>query len=202
MSRVGKKPIIIPGGVEVKIEDNIVIVKGPKGELSYETRPEIEAVIKEGKIFVLPQIDTKLRTKTPKENKFPTGQASSVRGKKAKVLWGLTRTLISNLIKGVTEGYQKKLEIEGLGYRAALEGEDLILQVGFTHPVKIKCPAGIKFSVEKNVITVSGIDKELVGQVAAKIRRVRPPEPYKGKGIRYFGEVIRRKAGKRAATTG
>ena len=179
MSRVGKKPIEIPKGVEVKVEGSEVIGKGPKGELSQSFRPEIKVELREEKIFVLPQMETK----------------------KTKALWGLTRALIANLIFGVTEGYEKKLEIQGLGYRASIEGEDLILQIGFTHPVKIKAPGGIKFSVEKNIITVSGIDKELVGQIAAKIRKVRKPEPYKGKGIRYQGEVIRRKAGKKAATT-
>jgi len=178
MSRIGKKPIPIPEGVEVKINDNKVIIRGPEGELSKEIRPEIRVEFKEGKIFVLPKSQTK----------------------KTNAFWGLSRALIFNMIKGVTEGYQKKLEIEGLGYRASLEGTDLILQVGFSHPVKIKPPEGIKFSVEKNIITVSGIDKELVGQVAAKIRKVRPPEPYKGKGIRYLGEIIRRKAGKKAVT--
>jgi len=179
MSRIGKKPILIPENVEVKIDDDIVTVKGPKGELSQEIRPEIKVEVKEKKVFVSPKFQIK----------------------KTGAFWGLTRTLIFNLIKGVTEGYEKKLEIEGLGYRVSLEEIDLILQVGFTHPVKIKAPPGIKFSVEKNIITVSGINKELVGQIAAKIRRVRPPEPYKGKGIRYFGEVIRRKAGKKAVTT-
>ncbi len=179
MSRIGKKPILIPEGVEVKIEGKKVIVKGPKGQLSKEIPPEIKTELREGKIFVFPQIETK----------------------KSKALWGTMRQLISNLIDGVTKGFEKKLEIEGLGYRAALEGEDLVLEVGFAQPVKIKTPAGIKFSVEKNVITVFGTDKELVGQVAAKIRKVRPPEPYKGKGIRYLGEVIRRKAGKKVVTT-
>jgi len=180
MSRVGKKPILIPADVEVKIEDKVVIIKGPKGELSREIRPEIKIEQKENKIFVIPQILTK----------------------KTKAFWGLTRTLIANMIKGVTEGYQKKLEIEGLGFRANLEGDNLVLQVGFSHPIKIEPPPGIKFSVEKNIITVSGSDIELVGQVAANIRKVKPPEPYKGKGIRYLGEVIRRKMGKKVATTG
>ncbi len=180
MSRIGKKPILIPAGVETKIQEWKVIVKGPKGELSREIRPEIKIEIKEGKIFVAPEINTK----------------------ETKALWGLTRALIANMIKGVTEGYEKKLQLEGLGYRASLEKEDLVLQVGFTHPVKIKTPKGIKFLVEKNIITVSGIDKELVGQITAKIRKVCPTEPYKGKGIRYVGEVIRKKAGKKATTTG
>jgi len=191
MSRIGKKPILIPEDVEVKIEPaqvsskfgagegQKVVVKGPKGELSQEVRPEIKVETKGGQIFISPKIETK----------------------RTSAFWGLTRALIANMIRGVTEGYEKKLEIEGLGYRAQLEGENLVLSVGFTHPVKIDCPSGIKFSIEKNVITVSGVDKELVGQIASKIRKVRPPEPYKGKGIKYQGEVIRRKAGKKVVTT-
>lgn len=179
MSRIGKKPILIPEGVEVKIEDQKVVVNGPKGELQKEFRPEIEVEVRENKIFVRPKIKTK----------------------KTNALWGLTRALLDNLIKGVTEGFEKKLEIEGLGFRASMEGGDLVLFVGFSHPVRIKAPEGIKFSVEKNMITVAGIDKELVGQLAAKIRKAKPPEPYKGKGIRYVGEVVRRKVGKKAVTT-
>jgi len=179
MSRIGKKPILIPEDVEVKIEGKTVIIKGPKGELSKEIRPEIKIEIKENKIFISLQTETKQN----------------------RALWGLTRSLLANIIKGVKEGFEKKLEIEGIGYRAILSGENLELFVGFTHPVKIKTPKDIKFSVEKNVITVSGVDKELVGQIAAQIRKVRPPEPYKGKGIRYQGELVRRKVGKRAVTT-
>ncbi len=178
MSRVGKKPIEIPENVEVKIEGQKVIIKGLKGELSREIRPEIKVEVKGNQIFVLPKEETK----------------------KTKAFWGLTRTLLANMTKGVTEGYEKKLEIEGLGFKALVEGEDLKLLVGFTHPVKIKAPQDIKFLVEKNVITVSGIDKEKVGLVAAMIRKVKPPEPYKGKGIRYQGEIVRRKVGKKAAT--
>jgi len=179
MTRIGKKPILIPENVEVKIEGQKIIVKGPKGELQKEIRPEIKFEIKDKEIFVLPKIKTK----------------------KTEALWGTSWALLANMIKGVVDGFEKKLEIEGLGYKATLEGNDLILFVGFSHQVKIKTPLSIKFSVEKNIITVSGIDKELVGQIAAKIRKVRPPEPYKGKGIRYLGEVIRRKAGKKVATT-
>lgn len=179
MSRVGKKPILIPEGVEVKIEGQKVIIKGPKGELSRQIRPEIYLEVKENKIFVAPQMESK----------------------KTKAFWGLTRSLIFNMVKGVKEEYEKKLEIEGLGYKASLEGKDLVLYIGFTNPVKIMAREGIKFSVEKNVIIVFGFDKELVGQLAAKIKKTRPPEPYKGKGIRYFKEVIRRKEGKKAATT-
>lgn len=179
MSRVGKKPILIPEGVQVEIEGQKITIKGLKGELSRECRPEIGIELKEKKIFVLPKIETK----------------------QTKPLWGTTRALIANMIKGVKEGYEKKLEIEGLGFKATLEGNDLTLSVGFSHPVKIKTPPGIKISVEKNIITVSGIDKELVGQIASKIRKTKPAEPYKGKGIKYVGEVIRRKAGKKVVTT-
>jgi len=178
MSRIGKKPILIPPGVDVKIEDNLVVIKGPKGELFQKIRPEIKIEIKEGKIFVSPKIETK----------------------KTKAFWGLTRTLLFNMIKGVVEGYEKKLQIEGLGYKAEIEGGNLVLRVGFSHPVKVEAPKGIKFSVDKNIITVSGIDKELVGQIAAKIRKIRPPEPYKGKGIRYLGEVVKIKPGKKVVT--
>lgn len=179
MSRIGKKPILIPEDVEVKIEGKRIIAKGPKGELAKEIRPEIKIEEKENKIFVNLQTETK----------------------KNKPLWGLTRAIIANTIKGVKEGFEKKLEIEGLGYKALISDDNLELFVGFTHSVRIKAPEGIKFSVEKNIITVSGADKELVGQIAAKIREVKPPEPYKGKGIRYLGEVIRKKIGKKAVAT-
>lgn len=178
MSRIGKKPIEIPKGVEVKVENNTVFVKGPRGELQKDVPLEIKIEIKDNEIFVSPGKETK----------------------RTKALWGLFRTLIFNMTKGVTDGYEKKLEIHGVGYRANLEGEDLILLVGFSDPVKINKVEGIEFSVEKSIITISGIDKELVGQIAAKIRKVRKPEPYKGKGIRYLGEEVRRKSGKKAAT--
>ena len=178
MSRIGKRPIKIPSNVEVKIEGNRVTIKGPKGELSREIRPEIKVEESKGSLVVFP------KTKT----------------KKSKAFWGLTRALLNNMVKGVYEGYEKKLEIQGLGYKANLEGETLVLMAGFTHPVKIETPPGIKITTEKKIITVSGIDKELVGQTASSIKKVRPVEPYKGKGIRYVGEVVRRKAGKKAAT--
>jgi len=180
MSRVGKKPILIPPGVEIKTEGQRIVVKGPKGEIQREVRPEIKIEVKEGKIIFSPQQETK----------------------KTNAFWGLTRALIFNMVKGVTDGYEKKLQIEGVGYRAGLEGDSLVLKLGFSHPVKVKQPEGIKFLVEKNIVSVSGIDKELVGQLAAKIRKVSPPEPYKGTGIRYFGEVVRRKAGKKVVTAG
>ena len=177
MSRIGKKHIRIPSGVTITIDDNNqVLVKGPKGELSRYIRPEIKVSQSENEIIVSPAKITK-RTNS---------------------LWGLSRTLIANMVIGVVDGYSKKLEIQGVGYRANLEVEDLILLVGFSHPVKIDHAKEIKFEVEKNIITVSGIDKELVGSLAAKIRAVRPPEPYKGKGIRYEGEYVRRKSGKKA----
>ncbi|MDD3399581.1 MAG: 50S ribosomal protein L6 [Candidatus Paceibacterota bacterium] len=179
MSRIGKKPILIPQGVEIKIEGQKVTVKGPKGELSREVRPEIKVVQEDSQLVISPQKETK----------------------ETAAFWGLTRALLANDIKGVTEGFVKRLEIEGVGYRAALEGQDLNLQMGFSHPVKIKAPEGITFSVEKNVIIVSGIDKGLVGQTSARIRAVKPPEPYKGKGIRYEGEQVRRKLGKKAVAT-
>lgn len=179
MSRVGKKPIKIPEGVQVQIEGQKVKVKGPKGELEREIRPEIAIEQKEDKIFLSPR----------------------GKDKKARAFWGLSRSLIANMVEGVSKGFEKQLEIQGVGYKAKLEGEDLILEVGYSHPVKVKAPPGIGFSVEKNIITVSGIDKELVGNTAARIRKVRKPEPYKGKGIRYKGEQVRRKEGKKAVTT-
>ncbi len=192
MSRIGKKPILIPENVEIKLENNRIIIKGPKGELQREIRPDVKIGIKGKEMLITPcnakgDISGKTRYK--------------INNKKNRAYWGLTRAVLFNMIKGVTEGYEKKLEIEGVGYKARKEGDDLILQIGFSHPVKIKQPEGIKFSIEKNVIIVSGIDKELIGQIAAKIRAVRPPEPYKGKGIKYQGEVIRRKAGKKVVTT-
>jgi len=176
MSRIGKKPIAIPDGIEIEINGNVVTVKGPKGELKREIRSEVKVEKEDNQVLLAP----------------------AKKSKKTKAFWGLFRTLIFNMIKGVKEGYEKKLEIKGVGYKANLEGEDLILNVGYSHPVRIKKPEGITFSVERNIITVSGIDKELVGQIAAKIRKVRKPEPYKGKGIRYLGEEVRRKVGKKA----
>lgn len=180
MSRVGKKPILIPQGVTIEIENQTIKISGPKGSLSYKIEPEIKIEIKDGQILLQPKTE----------------------GKRSNTLWGLTRALLNNMIKGVTDGYEKKLEIEGLGFRVQLSGENLLLYVGYSHSVEIKAPSGIKFSVEKNIITVSGISKELVGQTAAVIRDVKPPEPYKGKGIRYAGEKIKKKMGKKAVATG
>jgi large subunit ribosomal protein L6 len=184
MSRIGKKSIQIPVGVDVKIEVTgpkvqKMTVKGPKGELSQVIPEEVKSEVKDGKIFIL----------------------SQVQNKRTGAIWGLMRALVFNMVKGVTEGYEKKLEIEGVGYSAQLKGDELELRVGYINTIKIKAPQGIKFSVEKNVISVSGIDKELVGQMAAQIRKAKPAEPYKGKGIKYQGEIIRRKVGKRVAAT-
>ncbi|OGZ18782.1 MAG: 50S ribosomal protein L6 [Candidatus Nealsonbacteria bacterium RBG_13_42_11] len=181
MSRIGKKPIPIPTGVEVKIDGNKIQVLGPKGELSREIRPEIKIEIKEGIISL------SLRGEETKENKS---------------LWGLSAAIINNMIKGVTVGFEKKLEIQGVGYKSEVQGDTLVLNVGFSHQVKMKISPQVKIAVEKNtLITVSGTDKELVGQIAANIRKVKPPEPYKGKGIRYLGEVVRKKVGKKVVGT-
>lgn len=190
MSRIGKKSILIPGGVEIKIEGQKVIAKGPKGDLFLEVHPEIKVEIKDNQLFV-----------TPKTRATKSGEEIYNAGKEVKALWGLTRALLANIVEGVSKGFEKKLEIQGIGFKAAIEGEELILNVGFSHPVKIKIPEELQVSVEKNFIIISGIDKVLVGQFSAVIRKVKPPEPYKGKGIRYQGEYVRRKVGKRVATT-
>ncbi|MBI2640232.1 MAG: 50S ribosomal protein L6 [Candidatus Sungbacteria bacterium] len=181
MSRIGKKPIIIPDGASVTKDGSRVVVKGPKGELEWKLHSAIDVAIEDKNILVKPVSLTKLKT--------------------AAALWGTTRAQIQNMIDGVTRGFEKKLEIEGIGYRALLEGKTLQLSVGFSHPVRIEAPEGIQFKVEKNVITISGTDKILVGETAARVRRVKPPEPYKGKGIRYQGEVVRRKQGKKAVSS-
>ncbi len=187
MSRIGKKPISIPGNVKVGVQDQKIMISGPKGSLERIIRPEVKIEIKEGQIFVLEK-NVKLRKQE---------------AKRVKAFLGLTRALIAGMVRGVTEGYERRLEIEGIGYRAVLEGEDLTLKVGFSHQVKIKARPEVKFSINKNTIIISGNDKEIVSQLASKIRKVQPPEPYKGKGIRYSGEVIKRKVGKKVvATTG
>ena len=182
MSRIGRQPIPLPGGVTVVIEGQKVSVQGPKGSLELSAHPRITVVQEGGQVVVKPA-------------------AGREGAKGVAALWGLTRALIANLVAGVTHGFVKQLELHGVGYRAEVKGTILTLNVGFSHPVEIPAPEGIRFSVDKNVITVSGIDKHLVGETAAKIRRVRPPEPYQGKGIRYVGEYVRRKAGKVVGTT-
>lgn len=182
MSRIGRQPIPLPAGVSVTIEGPRVVVKGPKGSLELSVHPRIVVTEDGGRLVARP--------------------AAGREGKKSVgALWGLTRALLANLVAGVTQGFTKQLELQGVGYRAEVRGTTLILNVGFSHPVEVPAPSGISFFVEKNVVTVSGIDKHLVGETAAKIRRVRPPEPYQGKGIRYVGEYVRRKAGKVVGTT-
>ena len=177
MSRIGKQPIPVPAGVTVQVEPGIVRVNGPRGELSERVSRAMD----------VEQSDGELRVTRPTD-----------RGEH-RALHGLTRTLIANMVTGVTDGYEKRLEIQGVGYRAAARGTDVELQVGYSHPVVIAAPAGIELEVPAPThIVVRGSSKQAVGEVAARIRKVRPPEPYKGKGIRYQGEQIRRKVGKRA----
>jgi large subunit ribosomal protein L6 len=175
MSRIGKRPITVPAKVEVAIDGSQVVVKGPKGELSRHL-PANVIVSQEGTILTVARRD---ETRTSRQ------------------LHGLSRTLVANMVEGVSQGFQRRLEIQGVGYRAQLQGRNLVLNMGYSHQVIIEPPEGIQFTVETNtVVIVGGFDKELVGNTAAKIRAVRPPEPYKGKGIRYSGENVRRKAGK------
>lgn len=174
MSRIGKKPVPIPAGVEVKVGAEAVQIKGPKGTLSTPVHPTVSYVV-EGSEIVVSRVD---------DSRLARGQH------------GLRRTLLANCIDGVTKGFQKALDVIGVGYKVAVQGKSVVLTVGFSHPVEFPLPAGIDAAVEGNKLTISGIDKQLVGEVAAQIRRVRPPEPYKGKGIKYVDEIIRRKAGK------
>ncbi len=175
MSRIGKAPIQIPSGVDVKLDGNVIRVKGPKGELTRTLHKDMIVKIENGALLV--------------------SRPSDARNHKA--LHGLTRTLIANMVEGVTKGFSKTLELKGTGYRASKSGRKLTLQVGYSHPVEIEPPEGIEFTVPApNQVVVSGINKEVVGQVASNVRAVRPPEPYLGKGIMYQGERIRRKAGK------
>jgi large subunit ribosomal protein L6 len=177
MSRIGKQPIELPGGVSVSLSPGRVMVNGPLGELSQEVPSRMKIEQEDGSVVV----------------KRPSDRGDD------RALHGLTRSLIANMVEGVTNGFQKRLEIQGVGYRAALRGTDLELNVGFSHPVVMKAPAGITFEVPTPTeVLVKGIDKQQVGQIAAEVRKVRPPEPYKGKGIRYEGEYVRRKVGKRA----
>jgi len=175
MSRIGRLPITVPSGVDVALDGRTITVKGPRGSLTRELPPRIEAAQEDGTIVVTRPTETKLD----------------------KSLHGLTRTLVNNMVVGVTDGYRKGLEIVGVGYRAQKTGDKLVLALGYSHPIEIDPPAGISFEVENPTrLAVVGIDKELVGQIAAKVRATRKPEPYKGKGVRYAGEKVRRKAGK------
>ena len=178
MSRIGKKAIIIPEGVEAKYQNKLLQVKGPKGSLDLTVCDEIDLEIKDKEISV----------------------SKSRNSKKAPALWGLTRSLVSNIITGVTEGYEKKLELQGVGFRMSVQGKKINLALGFSHPVEVIVPEGVEAKIgEANVLVISGIDKQEIGQFAADIRALKKAEPYKGKGFRYVGEYVRRKVGKKAA---
>jgi large subunit ribosomal protein L6 len=176
MSRIGRMPVVIPSGVQVEVQQGAVRVKGPKGELARQFPASIQIALNDGEVSVTRAADD--------------GDT--------RALHGMTRALINNMVVGVSTGFSKTLQIEGVGYRAEQKGQDLVLALGFSHPVQIEPPAGIQFTVDERAktVTVTGADKEQVGQVAADIRKLRPPEPYKGKGLRYVGEHVRRKAGK------
>ncbi len=181
MSRVGKKPLQVPSGVTLTVEGQNVRAKGPKGELALVLHPRVSAAVADGALTV----------SVKDENKVDD-----------RALWGLSRRLIENLVVGVSKGFSKQLEINGIGFKAAVAGPVLKLEVGYSHDVDFPIPKGIKIGVDKNVITVEGIDKHLVGETAAQIRAIKKPEPYKGKGIKYVDETIRRKAGKAAKAGG
>jgi large subunit ribosomal protein L6 len=177
MSRIGKQPIPLPSGVEVSLEPELVRVKGPKGELQERISRDIEVAQEDGELVV----------------RRPSDRRDH------RALHGLTRSLVANMVQGVTDGFEKRLQIQGVGYRAALRGKDVELSVGYSHPVTVRAPEGIEFEVpQPTQIVVRGASKQAVGEIAARIRKVRPPEPYKGKGIRYEGEYVARKVGKRA----
>jgi len=176
MSRIGKKAVAVPSGVTVTIDGQTVTVKGPKGQLAWTVAEEIEVKQEGGELTLTKRQETQ----------------------RAQAMWGLSRTLVANMVQGVTQGYEQTLELVGVGYRAAMKGQALSMQLGFSHDVDIPPPAGITFAVPKQTeVKISGIDKQMVGETAARIRRIRPPEPYKGKGVRYQGETVRRKEGKK-----
>jgi large subunit ribosomal protein L6 len=176
MSRIGKKAVAVPSGVTVTLDGQTVTVKGPKGQLAWTVADEIEVTQEGGEIRLAKRGDDA----------------------RAQAMWGLSRTLVNNMVVGVTQGYEQTLELVGVGYRAAMKGQALSMQLGFSHDVDIKPPEGVSFAVPKQTeIKISGIDKQVVGETAARIRRIRPPEPYKGKGVRYQGETVRRKEGKK-----
>lgn len=178
MSRLGKLPVKLNSGTTAELKAGVLTVKGPKGELKQAIHEQVNIEIKEGEVLVT--------VKNPDI-------------KKERALWGLFRSLINNMAVGVNDGFERKLQVNGVGYRVAMQGTKLVLSVGFSHPVEMELPQGISGKVEANVITVSGIDKQAVGEFAAQVRKVKKPEPYKGKGIKYLEEVIRRKEGKTAA---
>jgi len=177
MSRVGKKPVAIPEGVEVKVSGSNISVKGPKGTLGFDFRDDVEIKVEGNEVvFSVKKIT-----------------------KQSKALWGLTRVLVSNMIEGTTKGFEKQLELQGVGFRMAVQGKKLNMALGFSHPVDVEIPEGIEAKIDKNILTISGIDKQKVGQFAASVRTLKKVEPYKGKGFRYVGEIVRKKAGKKAA---
>ncbi|EKD33092.1 MAG: ribosomal protein L6 [uncultured bacterium] len=182
MSRIGKQPIIVPSGVEVVLDNGLVKINGPKGELNYSAHPmvKIDLVEENGQKQIIVTADAT-------DDKF------------IGAVWGTTRANISNIVTGVTQGFEKKLEVIGVGYKASVSGNKIKLELGFSHPIEVVLPDGIKAVVENETITISGIDKQVVGEIAANIRALRKPEPYKGKGVRYKGEVVRKKVGKAAA---
>ncbi|WP_312167020.1 50S ribosomal protein L6 [Phenylobacterium sp.] len=176
MSRIGKKAVAVPSGVTVTIDGQTVTVKGPKGQLAWTVADEIEVKQEGAELQLSKRVDST----------------------RAQAMWGLSRTLVSNMVTGVTQGFEQTLELVGVGYRAAMKGQALSMQLGFSHDVDVAPPAGITFATPKQTeIKISGIDKQAVGEIASKIRRLRPPEPYKGKGVRYAGEKVRRKEGKK-----
>ena len=180
MSRIGRKPVALPGGVTLEVKAGVVHVKGSKGELTYALLPEVTVTVEGNEVVVARKNDSD----------------------ESKARHGLTRALIANMVKGVADGYEKQLEIIGVGYKAALKGKTLQLNLGHSHPIDFSIPAGIEIAQDeksKNILRIRGIDKQLVGETAARIRSLRPPEPYKGKGIRYSDEIVRRKVGKAAA---
>lgn len=177
MSRIGKKPVVVPKGVKVAIADRRISVEGPKGRLEWTHRPEVSVTAEDGQVGV--SVDESL-----------------VGNRKVRALWGTTRALINNMMVGVSTGYTTKMEIVGVGWTAALAGQNLKLNVGYANPIELPIPKGIEVAVEKQIVTITGADKQAVGQFAAMMRSKRPPEPYNGKGIRYSGEVIRKKEGK------
>lgn len=176
MSRVGKKPIPIPEKTKVTYTDGVVTVEGQKGTLSQRVHPDVDVVVEDDQILVT----------TPKKDK------------KAKAQWGTTRALLANMVTGVSQGFTRELEINGIGYRAEVSGNSLNLHLGYSHPIHFTLPEGISAEIEKNVLRLSGINRQLLGFAASSIRQLRPPEPYKGKGVKYVGELIQRKAGKTA----
>ncbi len=181
MSRIGKKPIVIPKNVTVTVTDDSVVAKGPKGEQKITLHPHVLVSVQEGEALV--------SVKNPED-------------KRDRSLWGLFRALVANQIEGVANGFEKKLEMQGVGFKANMQGKNLILEIGFSHPVAMELPTGIEAAVEKNIITIKGSNKQAVGEFAASVRAQKKPEPYQGKGIRYVGEVVRKKAGKAAKAAG